>query len=78
MFAQNPLALLFLHDPWSTIEPRRAHGRSHDFLATATRIGENNPTDIMRKPTRAKALSQLDGFDQNRCLFTVMAAQGLR
>jgi hypothetical protein len=74
----KPLVLLFLHGPWSMTEPRRAHGQSHDFLATTTRTRDNKPTDIMRKPTRVKAVTQLDGFDPNRCLFTAMAAQGLR
>jgi hypothetical protein len=60
------------------MELRRAHGRSHDPLVTATRTGENKRTDIVRKPTRAKDHTQLDGFDPNQYMFTVTVAQGLR
>ena len=59
------LALLFLHGSRSTMGLHRAHGRSHDSPATATHTGDNKHTDIVRKPTRTKALTQLDGFDPN-------------
>jgi hypothetical protein len=57
-------------------EPRRAHGWNRDSTVTTTRTGGNKHTDIVRKSTQAKALTQLDGFNLNRCL--VMAVQGLR
>jgi hypothetical protein len=73
-----PLILLFLHGLWSTTEPCRLHGRSHDSTMMATRTGGNKLTDVKRKPSRAKAVTRLDGFDLNRYLLMVTAAQGLR
>jgi hypothetical protein len=69
------LALLFLHGTRSTTESRRAPGPSHDSTAMVTRTRGDKHTNIVRKPTRAKALTQLDGLNPNRCLFTVTAAQ---
>jgi hypothetical protein len=72
------LALLFLHGTRSTMEPRRAPGRSRDSTAMATRTRGDKHMNIVCKPTRAKALTQLDGLNPNRCLFMVTAAQGLQ
>jgi hypothetical protein len=46
-------------------------------MAMATRTRDNKHTKVVRKPTRAKALTQFEGFNPNRCLFTVTAAQSV-
>jgi hypothetical protein len=74
----KPLPLLFLHRVRSTMEPHRALGRSHNSTAMTTRTRDYKHTNTVHKPTRAKALTQFDGFNPNRCLFTVTTAQRLR
>jgi hypothetical protein len=74
----KPLPFLFLYRVWSTIEQRRASYRSRDSTAMAARTRDNKHTNVVCKPTRAKALTQFEGFNPNRCLFMVMAVQRLR
>ena len=73
----NTLEFIFLYGFRSPTEPCRAHGQTCGSMATATRTGGNKHTDIVHKSTWAKAHTQLDWSDLNRCLFTVTAALGL-
>jgi hypothetical protein len=74
----KPLPFLFLYHVRSMMEPHRAPSRSRDSMAMATRTRDNKHMNVVRKPIQAKAITQFEGFNPNRCLFMVTAAQRLR
>jgi hypothetical protein len=60
------------------MEPHRIPGRNCDLTTMATRTIDDKHTNAVRKPIRTKVLTQFEGFNPNRSLFTVTATQRLR